>query len=271
MSRFLDPRRPLWRRTLPISIAVLSALVAIVGGAIAFRKAWIDSQNNEPFVITLLVGVVLLAIVAKEALLVLRGFEETRKQRRFDEAHEVWAACQVLREQLASWYTADIAKLPDAHQPTAIRVCIYRVVDAQGKTRAPDLERVTRYCVGAGGDPGELGKRVSTACGVVGLAYRTGEPKVAYRRAEGIEEFRRQMIEEWSFDPADARTLNETRWSFLAFPIINGEQKVDAILFVDSELRNCFSEEPDGAVQLLVAPMIAALCLVMERRTSYAS
>jgi hypothetical protein len=270
MSRWSDPKRAFWKRLLPIAIAILSAAVAIAGGVLAFRKAWIDAQVGEPFLITAIVGVVLLLIVAKEALLVVRGFEETKRQRRFDEEHEVRAACQTLREQIASWYFADIEQLPEERRATAIRVCVYRVVPSQGKSRSPELERVTRYCVGEGGDAGEAGKRISTACGVVGRAYRTAKPQMAYRDAESIEGFRQQMIEEWSFDPEDAKSLNETRWSFLAFPI-SYEQRVDAILFIDSELRNCFSEDADGPVQLLVAPMIEAIQLVIERRTSYAS
>ncbi|MDX2130822.1 MAG: hypothetical protein SFY69_02065 [Planctomycetota bacterium] len=205
---------------------------------------------------------VLFAVFAREVLSLHRAFMEARRQRRFEEAHELQAACQVLREQLGSRLRREVEALPEDRRPTAIRVCVYRVAPV-GRELSPELERVTPYAVGEGGDPGEVGKRISSACGVIGLSYRTQSPQIGNRQGESIEDFRKEMIAEWGFDPDAARTLNETRWSFLALPIQTPEGKVDAIVFVDSELKNCFMVD---VVEWFVMPACDAMRIVIERR-----
>jgi divalent metal cation (Fe/Co/Zn/Cd) transporter len=80
MSRLPNPNRPGWQLRVPLFVAGLSALVAFAGASLALWKAWSDTSKGEPVVITLLVGVVLLAIVIKESLQLYRSVEETRRQ-----------------------------------------------------------------------------------------------------------------------------------------------------------------------------------------------
>ncbi len=262
MARLPSPTQPWLRLWAPLTTAVVAAVAAIAGAVYALLRAFAEEGKGESRQLSVLIGVALLAIVLREVLQVYRSFVESHRQRELQEVHDVHAACQVLREQLASAYRNKIEELPEKHRPASFRVCVYRVASRRAKA-SPELERVTRYCVGENGDPGEAGKRVSSACGVIGLAYRTGQLQFATREAESIQDFREVVIRDWGFDPEDAKTLNETRWSVLAIPIRASDGKVDTVVFIDSELRNCFA---DDIVQSLVLPACEAIKLVIERR-----
>ncbi|MFO0856029.1 MAG: hypothetical protein U0640_01585 [Phycisphaerales bacterium] len=263
MARLPSPSKPWLHVWTPLIVAVSAAIAAMGGAVVAAIKAYNDSSKGEPWTLTVLVSAVLFLIVLGESLKVYKVTLDLDKQRRLEEVHEVQAACQVLREQLDSWFREQVEKLPEERRPTAFRTCMYSVLPANPKVTLLELERVTRYCVGEGGDRGEIGKRVSSGSGVVGLAFRTGKLQVADRQAADMTAFRDEMIADWGFDAESAKSLNETRWSFLAVPINTSEGKVDAILFVDSELKNCFDE---SVVSTLVLPACNAAKMVVERR-----
>ncbi len=236
MSRLPNPNRPEWQLRLPIIGALAAALVAVVGGSVAFWKAWRDAGAGEPVVITILVGVVLFAIVLKEALQLYRSVEDVRRQRRHEEMRDLSAVCHVLRQQLSNLLPEEKA------DPEAVRVTVYRVIHVGGDDGVT-LERVVGYAVGERGRSGGAGKRLSGRCGIVGMAARTGEAQCAVRQHQDAADFRDQMIKEWGFHEAEARLLDTTRWSWMAIPITGSDGSVDTILYVDSSEAALFTEQ----------------------------
>ena len=261
MARLPSPRQPWLHTYLPLGISVVAALGAIIAAGIAWYKALSDGTTST---ISLWVLVVFLSILAKEALSIYRVFLDMRRQRRLESAHELHAAGQVLREILAARFSDQVAQEPDdTLRATAFRVCIYRVVPSHREVRSSELERVTAYCVGEGGDPGEAGKRISTACGVVGLAYRTGVAQVAERQKESLEQFWDEMVQTWGFSQEEARSLNRTRWSYLAVPIKDEAGRVDTVVFLDSQVKDCLT---DDVIESIIFPACEAIGLVIEQR-----
>lgn len=263
MSRLKSPRRPWLYTWLPLLISGMAAVAAVVGAIIAVHRTWTDPAAGQSKALALLVLVVLVAVLAREALQVFKAYGEVQATSRLAAAGDIQAACQVLRDQLEQWHREEVRKLPEDVQPAAFRACVYRVT-GQNRTGVPrELERVTAYCVGRGGNPGEPGKRISSACGVIGLAFRTGSPQQGYRESEDVQTFRDEMVQDWGFDPEDAKTLNETRWSFLAVPLKTSDGRVDAVIFLDSAVRNCFD---DDVVNTLVLPAAGAITTTIDRR-----
>lgn len=261
MPRLPSPRQPWLHTYLPLGISVVAAIGAIIAAAIAWYKARADGTTSA---ISLWVMVVFLSILAREALSIYRVFLDLRRQRRVESAHELHAAGQVLREILSAGFANQIAQEPnETLRATAFRVCIYRVVPSHRATRGSELERVTAYCVGEGGDPGEAGKRISSACGVVGLAYRTGVPQVAERQEQSIDKFWDEMVQLWGFSQEEAQSLNRTRWSYLAVPIKDEAGRVDTVVFLDSQVKDCLTDE---VIESIIFPACEAIGLVIEQR-----
>lgn len=261
MARLPSPRQP-WAHTyLPLGISVVAAIGAIIASGVAWSKAR-ETGTQWSGAIWLLV--VFLSILAREALSMYRVFLDVRRQGRLESAHDLYAAGQVLREILCAQFADEIQGLPEGPpRAAAFRVCIYRVVQKSKAGGTADLERVTTYCVGAGGDPGEAGKRISSACGVVGLAYRTDTPQVAERQSEDLNSFWDEMVQAWGFSREEARALNQTRWSYLALPLKDGTGRVDTVIYIDSQIKECLT---DDVIESVIFPGCEAIGLVIEQR-----
>jgi hypothetical protein len=201
-------------------------------------------------------AVVALCVFIREMLQVLEAIDRSNARARDVEATELVAACKVLQEQLCKRFQSDIEQLAADQRPDAFRVCVYRVMASASTGQPAVLERATGYAVARRGRRGRIGDRISAAVGIVGLAYRTGQSQVARRESTDLEAFYTEMIQEWGFDEADVRSLNASRWSYLACPIQGDDGRVGMVLFIDSGLPNCFNDE---VVEDFVGPTCAAI------------
>ncbi|MCU0689383.1 MAG: hypothetical protein MUE97_06565 [Phycisphaerales bacterium] len=266
MSRISSPGRSKWHLWLPVITSVLAAFAAVVAGIVAVVKTTTEARDQPHLsILAWLVVAGLLAILSREGLQIYASFNAAQSAEKRLIRRDIQAVCQVVRDQLAERFADDVMLLEESRRPSAFRACVYRLSDAPRSDGPRDLERVTQYCVGAGGNPGDVGKRVSSACGVIGLAYRTGEVQVASRKSDDREAFLKEMIEEWGFSPEEAPTLNDTRWSFLAIPL-KSQTVVDAVIFVDSEIKNCFD---DKVVETFVLPAAASMTIILDGRNDY--
>lgn len=157
----------------------------------------------------------------------------------------LFGACCVLRAAILKDFGLD-------NSIDIVRVCVYRVcVRRNGK--ASELERVTPYSCGGQPDLKLRGTLIPTTYGVVGRAARTGDPWIYNRSAENIVDHWKHMVDDFGYDLADAKTLNHTRWSYLAIPLKDGSGRVDSVVYIDSSEKNLFTDES-------VSNRVAGLC-----------
>lgn len=121
-----------------------------------------------------------------------------------------------------------------------LRVTLHRVISPTRLGSAPDeLEQLLPYLGGRGGP---AGRRYSTRSGLVGLAVRDQSIIVAQRQNADYEAFLRELVQEWSYTPEEARALTLDRQAWMAVPI-PGASGIVAVVYLDSDQRDFFTPE----------------------------
>lgn len=243
MSRLPAVSQPWLRRNKWVVTAVASAVV-VIGSAAAALRGESDYSNacemarNADQALPGRAGVnlawaVLAGTFVSGLLAVWMALIDSKSEQSKTNPAEVFGCCLVLRNAVAF-------RLSIEDQPSSIRVTVYRVCSRKnGKPQ--ELERVTPYAVGPGLEWSDPGVRLSSKCGVVGLAARTAEVQLAVRQAVDLQEFRASLVREWGFDTDEARRLNETRWAWLAIPLKDRKGRVDTVVYLDSSEKDAFS------------------------------
>ncbi len=244
MSR-IPSARPSWLKRQKWLLEFVVQVVVLCGASVFAHRAWTEYardtanaiQNNLPepssVGVWAAIAVCLLSLVAA-ILRVMFARDDNAAQLARSNPADLLGCCMVLRATFAEGHSAG--------DPNGFRVAVYRVIKSPNGT-LEELECVTPYAVGPGGQTGSAGKRVSAKNGVIGLAARTGDPQVAHRQSEDTIAFRKEMVEEWGFDETEAKGLNDSRYSWLAIPIKGVDGIVDSVVYFDSSARQCFTEE----------------------------
>ena len=112
--------------------------------------------------------------------------------------------------------------------------------------RERQLQQITEY-VGdtyTGAKRGRKAGRVFPAqSGIIGKALREKATFIARRTFPDYESFIREMMTEWNYTELDARELNPAVNSWLAIPILSVDDVVEAVLYVDSNGLEFFTQE----------------------------
>jgi len=72
---------------------------------------------------------------------------------------------------------------------------------------------------------------------------------VAQRQNADYEAFLRELVQEWSYTPQDARALTPDRQAWMAVPI-KGISGVVAVVYLDSDQRELFTSEVQQLIVL---------------------
>ena len=139
----------------------------------------------------------------------------------------------------------------------AVRLVVYKVHWDRRRTAPTELEQITTYVGGAGG---EVGRRISARAGIVGRVARLPEPVVAKRLAADTESFRSELVTLWSFTRPEARQISVDRWAWMAMPLAEADGHVYGVVYLDTTDVNGFD---DVAVYQAVAAdcgVLAAIC-----------
>jgi hypothetical protein len=146
---------------------------------------------------------------------------------------------------------AGLKLIPVPSDFNGVRVTVYRV---HSPVRGRDgwLEQLVPYA-GAGG--GEVGRKVPIRCGVIGRVVRCGEPSLAVRVSEDVQEFWNEMRSEWGFTLDEAKNLDSTRWSWFAVPMLE-KTNVVGVVYFDSTDPDYFNDDRKPVVIGLATALI---------------
>lgn len=104
------------------------------------------------------------------------------------------------------------------------------------------LEQVTEY-IGDRPKPGRVGRRFPANAGIIGSCYRTNAHLVASRAGITYQEYVQELVNDWNYTEERAKKLNPATMAWMAVPFYDRDRgRVDAVLYLDSQLADFFSE-----------------------------
>jgi hypothetical protein len=85
---------------------------------------------------------------------------------------------------------------------------------------------------------GSFKRCLDVSKGIVGKCFRTGEAQiqVVNRNAD----YRSELVTKWGFTEEETRKISSDKRAFLALPIVNKNDKVGAIVYLDAKSRTAF-------------------------------
>lgn len=148
-----------------------------------------------------------------------------------------------------------------------IRATFHRVVYKDGSDDSSDpveYEQVMDY-VGRKG--GGKGRRFSIGLGICGQAIRTGDLYVAERKNSDIGEYQKELIAEWGYTRAAAKSVSTEPMSWFASPLRDSAtDKVIGIVYLDSTDQNAFVA--DSAKSAILTACLGVTSYVEKRYKS---
>jgi putative methionine-R-sulfoxide reductase with GAF domain len=129
--------------------------------------------------------------------------------------------------------TRQVAALTAVRDGT-LRVTIHRVI--------PDLERLEQLLPYIGGTGGPPGRTFSIRSGVVGQAVRAKTPISSARKNQAHADFVKELVHDWFYTDEDARAVTPDRQAWMAVPVLMPSGDVSAVVCLDSNVPDFFSD-----------------------------
>jgi hypothetical protein len=225
-----------WLLAQTSTYAILVSLCAFIVGA---PSAWnLADQGHVSLAVIVVVGMagVLLFTAIQHGI----GLRDARAK---DSTHELEGCLYTLHAVLTP---EDDCKL---------RLAIHVPVDEM-------LEQVTEY-IGDAPKPGRVGRQFPANAGIIGKAFREKEVFVARRVNDDYEAYVGELVTEWNYTEERARRLNPGAMAWMAVPFYEaGRQRVDAVLFLDANRRDFFTDER----QELILGAVSGMAVFVGRR-----
>lgn len=137
---------------------------------------------------------------------------------------------------------ASVAKaggLSNEEKDQCLRVTFHRVVPPLDD--CDDIEQITPY---VGGSWNGAGRKFRIRSGITGKAIRDNAVFTMDRQSESFEDYKRQLISDWGYTEADARTFTSDRFSLMAVPVTStGGHAVLGVVYLDCRNKNFFASE----------------------------
>jgi hypothetical protein len=146
-------------------------------------------------------------------------------QRRRESPHEL----------VGCLHTLHAAMTVGVSPKTRLRVTVY--VPVKKNTQ---LEQLVEYVEDDGKK--RSGRRYLVQTGIIGEAYRTGQPQEGKRTAVSAEDFVAEMVSEWGYTKEQAESLSQSVYAWMAIPLMSDESRVQAIVFFDCTEKEFFSD-----------------------------
>jgi len=195
------------------------SFASLVGFASAANFA-AQNRHRSAVAVGVATAVIWIATAVKQAI----ALTEARKK---GSTHELEGCLHTLHAVLAP---------AAADPPATLRLAIHVPVGSM-------LEQVTEY-IGVSPEAGRIGRQFSANTGIIGKAYRENQVLVARRVNDDYELYVQELVKDWNYTPEQARRLNPAVMAWMAVPFHSPErQRVDAILYLDANKRNFFSQE----------------------------
>lgn len=145
-----------------------------------------------------------------------------------------------------------------------IRATFHRVVYEGSENGAADPAEYEQVMDYVGRKGGGKSRRFSIGVGISGLAVRLGDPIATERKNANIEQYQRELIEDWGYTPAAAKGVSTEPMSWLASPIRDSDtDKVIGIVYLDSTAPKAFEAE---AVKTAILTACLGVTKYVEKR-----
>lgn len=137
---------------------------------------------------------------------------------------------------------ATVAKaggLANEEKDECLRVTFHRVVPPLDS--CDHIEQIVPYIGGTGNG---MGRRFHIRSGVTGRAIRDKKPYLMDRESDSFDEYKAQLIADWGYTEADAKSFTSDRFSLMAVPVRStGGQLVLGVVYLDCSRKNFFATE----------------------------
>jgi hypothetical protein len=214
----------------PVSYGSAQTLfTAVAGGGAAFG---LQLAGLEPW--ALVAG---LCAAAATIAGIVRAVLEVRREARKDTVHELEGCLETL---------LSILNPPgDVEYDAGLRATLHVAVD-----RGKSFMQVVDY-VGDDRMPNTAGRKFRATAGLAGRVLLTGSAYAASRAVPNHEAYVKELIEEWGYTEAEARSRDMSAMSWVALPLEHAD-RIEGLLYLDST-RPDFFDDPGRQTQLFGA------------------
>ena len=234
-------------------VEVIAVVPPIVAGSVTAWQNIIDPDKETlGWILAACIAWLIVASIVK----VLNAQSQDKEQKQKHTHDGLRGALSVLYGSISSHLNFK----QDELNTGKLRVTIHRVVPPDEADRPSEfLEQLIPYI---GGKGGRIGRRFSIRSGIIGRAVREQAPFAFTRHNDDYEAFIRELVANWSYTEADARTLTSDRFSWMAVPIFGPNYIVLAVVYLDSSERALFTKP----VQRLVISACHGIAIFIDER-----
>jgi hypothetical protein len=218
-----------------VSYDIGLALVATAVPGVAAYKAFVSGEWTTAIVTGAACFIGCGIAVGKHLVL----WSTTKKK---DSVHDLCGCLHTLYDVLCGDYDGD----------PGVRLTIHAPI---GNER---LRQVLDY-VGNREPGGGKGRTFAVQSGIIGRAFRLKDPVCANRINDSHTEYVQELVNTWNYTAADARRLDPAAMSWMAIPLMIGDDErgtVIGVVYADAIVREFFTPERQ-AVSVLACKGIA--------------
>ena len=210
-------------------VELIAVVPPIVAGAYAARYAAL-SPTTAPYAPWLWAGIAWL--VAASVVKVVHAYRQDAEAKALEDHDGLAAALHVLRAAVAA--KSGVTASDDG----ALRITIHRVVPPLDAPK--EYQQLLSYI---GGPGGKVYRRFPISTGLVGRVAREGAIYVHSRRNDDYGAYVAELVQDWGYVEADAKTLMMNRKSSMGVPIFQAPKVVEAVVYLDSDRKDIFTDE----------------------------
>lgn len=198
-------------------------VAAIFGAFDAYQK------ENQILLIGLCLGCFWVIILAFVKIQIAKAKDQQEERNRGHDG--LVAALHIIHKVVA--HVGNIGGEKDERK---LRVTFHRVEPPLEKS--DHIEQIVPYVGGSGGG---CGRTFSIRAGITGKAIRENALFVMQRASDKPEDYVKELIQKWGYTEADARQMQQDRFSAIAVPVSGKGNDVLGVLYLDSSERNFFN------------------------------
>ena len=170
-------------------------------------------------------------------LVAIKSYNQWDKQKGEQQLHELSGCLFTLHGLLTAALPRDVCD-------PKLRITLHVPIEDGQK-----LQQVLDY-VGNDRSKNTAGRKFLANCGAVGEALRLKQPVSGKRANDNYEEYVKELIQDHHFTEKDARKMDRDTMCWMANPFFveGNDDKVEAVLYLDSVDREFFTDEREQLI-----------------------
>jgi hypothetical protein len=230
-------------------IEILTVVFPIIAACVTVWNNYSDPDKQWSN-ITLVAGIVWLIIASLAR--VVHAYHLDKKETKQNNYEGLLGAANVLYSTVSKHLQYD-----DGNSGK-LRITMHRVTFKNKKSEPVGLVQMIPY---VGGKGGEAGRAFTINPGIIGHVARNGKVRVATRVGDDQAAFVSELMSNWFYTEAEARSLTSDRKTWMAVPILSKDKNVLVVVYLDSTEREAFS---DSVIQIVINGCIGVASYISQ-------